>query len=143
MHTFAIVPDRHDAEFTGVKMRAAIQFSSDDNTAANAGSNGNADHVFIMLPGTSPHFAQRRTVRVVLHDQRQIGQPAEQLHQVDVIQVSQRARFCRMTVMGINMARETDPDCRNVIVLLATRHHILPFAGKRGGVLWRIELMMG
>lgn len=79
MHTFAVVADRHDAEFTGVEMCAAVQFPSNDNTAANAGPNGDTDQIFIMLPGAPPHFAQRRAVRVVLHDQRQIGQPAEQL----------------------------------------------------------------
>ncbi len=70
---FRRIPDRHDAEFTALwKCAPRYGFSSDDNTAANAGSS--ITDMVSLMRGTSPHFAQRARVRVVL-DNGESGKP--------------------------------------------------------------------
>ncbi len=141
MHTFAVVADRDHAKLPGVEVYAAEQLAVYDNPTADAGAHGDADEVLELLSGTAPALTQRRAVGIVFHDYRQMREGGEEIVQICAVHKVQRARFCCLAGMHVDMAGETDADTGNLVILLIGFDYLFPRFFKRLFVLGRVELL--
>ena len=119
-------------------MRPTVEIALHDDTAADAGADGDADKMLIVLAGALPAFAQRRAVGVIFGCYGEIGQLCEKLAQVFTVKVIQRPGLGRFAGMVIDVARKTHADADDLMLLAVLIHHRFPLLFEGAFIVRRI-----
>ena len=138
MHRLALIAYGQHAKLTRPVVRPAVEIALHDDTAADAGADGDADEMLIVLARALPALAQRRAIGIVFDCHGEIGQLCEQFAQVFAVKIVQRPGFGRFASMVIDMSWKTHANTGDLVLLAVLIHYRFPLLFEGAFIVRRI-----